>query len=116
MASAVVLMSRDDLTAVAPRWLHYSEASFPKAATGGMQGWATAWHACMGRALEPQPGCRAAQAAPAVPPAPAPLPALAHAPLPLSMPQAVRDDPMAWNETGDEWAKRPGQKAWISEM
>lgn len=30
--------------------------------------------------------------------------------------QLVRDDPMAYNETGDEWAQQPGRKPWIAEM
>ena len=28
--------------------------------------------------------------------------------------QTVRDDPLGFNETGDEFAKRAGQKPWIS--
>lgn len=36
--SAVVLMHRDDLSRVAPRWLHYSEASL-----GARKAWKHAW-------------------------------------------------------------------------
>lgn len=28
--------------------------------------------------------------------------------------QVVRDDPLAYKETGDEYAKHPGQKPWIA--
>jgi peptidyl serine alpha-galactosyltransferase len=38
------------------------------------------------------------------------------APLWLQYSEAVRDDPMAWNETGDDYAKTPGTKPWIAEM
>lgn len=36
MVSAVVLMHRDDLSRVAPRWLHYSEAR--QGAVRGLEG------------------------------------------------------------------------------
>ncbi|KAL4421895.1 hypothetical protein ABPG77_003697 [Micractinium sp. CCAP 211/92] len=38
------------------------------------------------------------------------------APLWLHYSEAVRDDPLGYKETGDEYAKHPGQKPWISEM
>ena len=38
------------------------------------------------------------------------------APLWLDYSQRVRDDPLAWNETGDAYATSPGMKPWISEM
>ncbi|KAK9813259.1 hypothetical protein WJX72_011566 [[Myrmecia] bisecta] len=37
-------------------------------------------------------------------------------PLWLHYSEAVREDPMAWNETNDEYATKPGMKPWISEM
>lgn len=48
---------------------------------------------------------------------PSPLPLrLCPTCLPLLPPQAVRDDPLAYNETGDEYARAPGQRPWVSEM
>ncbi|PSC76158.1 peptidyl serine alpha-galactosyltransferase [Micractinium conductrix] len=38
------------------------------------------------------------------------------APLWMHYSETVRDDPLGFNETGDEFAKRAGQKPWISEM
>ncbi|GAB4815655.1 hypothetical protein N2152v2_002701 [Parachlorella kessleri] len=38
------------------------------------------------------------------------------APLWLKYTERVREDPGAWNLTGDEWTKKPGDKPWISEM
>lgn len=38
------------------------------------------------------------------------------APLWLHYSETVRDDPLGYKETGDEYARRPGQKPWISEM
>eukprot|EP00887_Chlorella_sp_A99_P001114 scaffold14.g1114.t1 len=39
------------------------------------------------------------------------------APLWINYTEGVRQDPLAWNETGDEFAiKKPGTKPWIAEM
>lgn len=38
------------------------------------------------------------------------------APLWLKYTERVREDPGAWNLTGDDFAKKPGDKPWISEM
>lgn len=53
---------------------------------------------------------------PSAPPSPPYYLALPPAAPTPCVPQVVRDDPMAWNETGDEYAQRPGMKPWISEM
>ena len=36
------------------------------------------------------------------------------APLWLRYSEAVRDDPLSWNETGDEYAKNASMKPWIA--
>lgn len=120
MVSAVVLMHRDDLTKVAPRWHHYSEARpeggvccipslraarqcgvtpLPASQIGAVQ---------HGRGLSSTDVCR-------LPTLDLPgaclVAATTHAhslALPALTPQqVVRDDPSAWNETGDECEQPP---------
>ena len=123
MCSAVVLMQAGDLARMAPGWLHYSEVG--GWAGGRVGGRVRCWGrmeegvqrcCCEGAGTQggtaharprarPHLHCRLQQP-PARPPAP-------HLPPTRQM---VRDDPLAFNETGDEYAKAYGQRAWISEM